>query len=204
MSLRTQAKVLREVVAQAKSRDISVRYESVVKLLQNERLGLAEKNQKELRGELQRLLDILLKENRAERLESEQRRLRRLLKDVNRLIKRQRGVKARTEGGDDTDRLAAAQEKIADKTGNLREDLERNGVPGEEETAESESSEDQSGEPQEDDSQNGESGSQDGSKNNKSEEEEGSEGKSVHNKSEGEQNEQSSDGKQPSDSSSES
>jgi len=122
-----RAEILRQVIAQSKQRDISVRFESVVELLERERLAAALKNQDLLKTDLDQLLALLLKENRAERLESEQRRIRRYLKEVNRLIRRQRGVRARTEGGDDKERLADTQGKIAGDTGKLADEIGADG-----------------------------------------------------------------------------
>lgn len=121
-----RAAVLRRVVAQSKEQDISVRFESIIKLIEDERLATASKNQSALSAELRALLDVLLKENRSDRLESEQKRIRRYLKEVNRLIRRQKGVKARTEGGDDAEQLAEAQENIADQTGKLAGEIAKN------------------------------------------------------------------------------
>lgn len=118
-----RAAVLRQVVAQSKDRDVTVRFEAIVGFLKTDRLATAQENQEGLVVDLAKLLELLLKEDRASRIESEKRRIQRLLKEVGRIIKEQRGVKARTEGGDDLDRLKDAQGRIAGKTGKLADEL---------------------------------------------------------------------------------
>ena len=52
-----RAKLLREAIAQSREQDINVRFESIVKLLEDERLSAAATNQTELQKELDALLD---------------------------------------------------------------------------------------------------------------------------------------------------
>src|SRR3954468_4769513 len=59
-----RAKLLREAIAQSREEDVNVRFESVVKLLQDERLSAAATNQSELQKELDSLLSLLLKADR--------------------------------------------------------------------------------------------------------------------------------------------
>ena len=119
-----RAELLRAAVVQSKQQDVGERYEAIVKLLEGDQLALAVKNQELLKEDLDELLVLLLRENRSERLESERRRLRRYLKEVNRLIKLQRGTKARTEGGEDPLSLADTQSKIAQQASDLAEEIE--------------------------------------------------------------------------------
>jgi hypothetical protein len=114
-----RAKLLREAIAQSREQDINVRFESVVKLLQDERLSAASTNQSELQKELDGLLTLLLKADRDKELNSERERVKAYLKEVGRLIREQKGVRARTEGGDDLKALGADQSRIATDTGKL-------------------------------------------------------------------------------------
>jgi hypothetical protein len=118
-----RARVLREAIARSREQDINVRFESIVKLLEDERLSAAASNQAELRGELEQLLTLLLKADRDQELESERDRVRKQLKEVSRLIRRQKSVRARTTGGDDEQRLAGDQQRIADDTAKLGESI---------------------------------------------------------------------------------
>ena len=119
-----RAELLRQALAGAREAELDLRFEAVVRLLEQERFSAATQNQQVLDQELAKLLDLLLKENRADEIRSEQEWIRAQLKEVNRILRLQRGVKARTEGGDDTDRLAGDQEKISSRTGELAEKID--------------------------------------------------------------------------------
>ena len=121
-----RARLLREAVAQSREQDLNVRFESIVKLLEEERLSAASRNQTELRDELDSLLKLLLKADRDKEPESERDRVRKYLKEVGRLIRMQKGVRARTAGGDDFHGLAGDQQRVADDTGKLGGTIQRN------------------------------------------------------------------------------
>jgi hypothetical protein len=77
-----------------------------------------------LETELQKLLDLLLQEDRDRQIESQRKRIGRYLQDLNKLIRMQRGVKARTDGGDEQAELARDQQRVGDKTKELGDELE--------------------------------------------------------------------------------
>lgn len=118
-----RAKLLRETIAQSREEDIHVRFESIIKLLEDERLSAAATNQTDLQKELDGLLTLLLKADRDRELSSERERVRKYLKEVSRLIRQQKDIRARTEGGDDYEALGEAQGRIADETGKLGGDI---------------------------------------------------------------------------------
>jgi hypothetical protein len=118
-----RAKLLREAIAQSREQDMNVRFESIVKLLEDERLSAAATNQTELQQELAALLDLLLKADRDKELASERDRVKKYLKEVARLIRMQKGVRARTEGGDELGQLSKDQERVASDTGKLSGDI---------------------------------------------------------------------------------
>jgi hypothetical protein len=114
-----RAKLLREAIAQSREQDIQVRFDSTVKLLEDERLSAAANNQTELKNELDSLLTLLLKADRDSQIESEARRIRKYLQEVGRLIRLQKGLQARTEGGDNFKPLSQDQQQVAEETGKL-------------------------------------------------------------------------------------
>ncbi len=114
-----RARLLRDAIAQSREQDINVRFESVVKLLEDERLSAAASNQTELQKELDALLALLLKADRDKELSSQRDRLRKYLKEIARIIRLQKGVRARTEGDDELGGLSDDQERIASDTGKL-------------------------------------------------------------------------------------
>ncbi|HEY4233964.1 MAG TPA: hypothetical protein VGM76_11095 [Lacipirellulaceae bacterium] len=114
-----RAKLLREAIAKSREQDVPHRFESIVSLLENERLAAAANRQTDLQNELDGLLTLLLKADRDKQVDSEHRRVKKYLQEVERLIRLEKDVKARTEGGDDTHRLSKDQQEVAGKTGKL-------------------------------------------------------------------------------------
>ncbi len=121
-----RAALLRKAVAQSKQRLINVQFEKLVALLEKGQLSLAIENQNTVDHDLKALLELLLSEDRGRRIESEKARIREYLKRLNEIIKQQKGIQGRTSGGAETKRLADEQEKLADKTGGLSDDIKQN------------------------------------------------------------------------------
>jgi hypothetical protein len=114
-----RARVLREAIAKSREQGIDQRFETIVSLLEDERLSAAAGRQTELEKELDDLLMLLLKADRDRELDSQHKRIKAYLKEVGRLIRLEKGLKARTEGGDETKRLAQDQKQVGDQTGEL-------------------------------------------------------------------------------------
>ena len=128
-----RAKLLREAIAKSRDQALEQRFETIVSLLEDERLSAAAGRQSELQGQLDELLALLLKADRDRELDSERKRIKAYLKEVGRLIRQEKGIQARTEGGDETKRLAEDQAKVADDTGKLGkaiDDTERRDAEG--------------------------------------------------------------------------
>ena len=149
-----RAKLLRQAIAKSRDQGLEQRFETIVSLLEDERLSAAAGRQTQLRNELDELLALLLKADRDRELDSEHKRIKAYLKEVGRLIRLQKGLQARTEGGDEAKRLAEDQGKVADDTGKLGkaiDDTERSdtkGKPGESDAAkESDAESKESGKP---------------------------------------------------------
>ena len=120
-----RAKLLRELVARSRGRDLPGRFETIVRQLERGRYSSAVEGQGQLHAELQQLLELLLQEDRDREIESQRRRIGRYLQEVKRLIRMQRGVAARTEGGDDADQLSEDQQRVGDSTGKLGEQINK-------------------------------------------------------------------------------
>ena len=125
------AALLKKAVAQSKDRLIAVRLEQIVDLLDKNQLSRAIDGQIEVDADLHALLELLLSENRAKSIEKEKDRIRRYIKELNRIIKQEKEIQGRTMGGGDAKRLADEQGKLAQKTGGLTEDMKAN-EPGKE------------------------------------------------------------------------
>lgn len=114
-----RAELLRDMVRRSKEMDVQQRFEAIVALLEEDRLALALRDQNELGGQLELLLELLLKESRTDRIESEKQRVGRFLKSINRLIRQQRGVQSRTEAEELHRRLAELQRQVGEQAAEL-------------------------------------------------------------------------------------
>jgi len=121
-----RARLLRELVAKSRERDIPGRFAAIVSALGNDSLGKASTDQVALQADLQKLLDLLLQEDRDRQIESERKRIRKYLAEVKRLIQLQRGIKARTDGGDEAEKLTKDQQRLAEATAKLEEQIKAN------------------------------------------------------------------------------
>jgi hypothetical protein len=118
-----RATLLRQLVSQSRDRDVAGQFDKVIASLEKGSYSSAIDGQAALQADLQKLLDLLLQEDRDRQIESERKRIGRYLQDVNRLIRLQRGVKARTDGGDDEKELAEDQREVGDKTKSLGDEI---------------------------------------------------------------------------------
>jgi len=124
-----RAALLKKAVAQSKDELIAVRLDRLVELLGKDQLSRALENQTEVDRDMHALLELLMSENRAKRVESEKARIREYLKRINGIIKQEKDIQGRTAGGDDPKRLSGEQGKVADKTGELAKDVRKNEQP---------------------------------------------------------------------------
>jgi hypothetical protein len=118
-----RAALLRQLVAESRNRDVAGQFDKVVAALEQESYSSAIDGQAALETELQKLLELLLQEDRDRQIESERKRIARFLQDVNKLIRLQRGVTGRTEGGEEAAELADDQQRVGDQTKKLGEEI---------------------------------------------------------------------------------
>lgn len=118
-----RAALLRKAVAQSKDRLVGVQFEQIVKLLEKDQLSRAIENQGDLDKDLKALLELLLSENRAKRIESERARVLQYLRRLNELIQNQKSIQGRTAGDGDAKQLSKEQHNLGDKTGRLAGDI---------------------------------------------------------------------------------
>ncbi|WP_428303975.1 hypothetical protein [Lacipirellula sp.] len=179
-----RATLLRQLITQSRSRDVNGQFNKVIAALEQESFSSAIDGQASLETELNKLLELLLQEDRDRQIDSERKRVSRYLQDVNRLIRMQRGVKARTDGGDDDKELSKDQQAVGDKTDKLGDEIEDSEKMAAQKAAESqesseknsESPQSKSGESQSDSESKGEEGKQsEGKESSKSDEAENSE-----------------------------
>lgn len=118
-----RATLLRQLVAQSRDKDVAGQFDNVVAALEHGSYSSAIDGQAALEADLQKLLELLLQEDRDRQIESQRKRIGRYLQDVNRLIRQQRGVKARTDGGDEAKELAEDQRRVGEKTKELGDEI---------------------------------------------------------------------------------
>ncbi|MBX3434028.1 MAG: hypothetical protein KF847_11960 [Pirellulales bacterium] len=114
-----RAKVLRDLIARSRERDLTGRMGAIAAALEQESYSRAIEGQGEVHAELAKLLELLLQEDRDAEIESERKRIGRYLQEIRQVIRLERGLKGRTEGGDDPQKLAEEQAKVAERTGAL-------------------------------------------------------------------------------------
>jgi len=82
--------------------------------------------QRETHQDMKALLELLLSENRSDRLKREQDRIREYIKEVERILRLQKSVQGRTEGGGEPGEMAKDQGKIAERTDELAKQIRDN------------------------------------------------------------------------------
>jgi hypothetical protein len=145
-----RAAILRDVFKKSKERQVGLQFEDVVKLLENEKLYQASKNQVAIQQDLTRLLELLLTGDRDKQIPNEKAELKKFIEKINRLIREEQGVQGQTEGAGDEAELAKQQDHIAQKTKELEEELKKfddRNKPAGDQNADGKPSDKQSGEP---------------------------------------------------------
>jgi hypothetical protein len=125
-----RAALLKQAYKQSKDRLTQSQLSAIVALLSQKQYKRALDGQEVARKDLQELLQLLLSEDRSDRLKTETQRMKDHIKELQRLQRLQRGVRGQTEGGADAKELAEKQSKVADRTGELAKQLEDSTPPG--------------------------------------------------------------------------
>ena len=126
-----RAALLMRAIEQSKEKLTKTQLESVVKLLGQKQLKRALDGQATVQTDLKSLLDLLMSEDRSDRLKSEQQRIKEYIKEVERLIRLQKSLEGQTEGGADMMRVAKEQENLQGRTGDLAKKIKENEEGGE-------------------------------------------------------------------------
>ncbi len=121
-----RAALLKQAYKQSKDRLTQSQLSTIVALLSQKQYKRALDGQEVARKDLQELLQLLLSEDRSDRLKTETQRMKDHIKELKRLQRLQRSVRGQTEGGADPKELAEKQSKVADRTGELAKQLEDN------------------------------------------------------------------------------
>jgi len=127
-----RADLLIRVIGRSQEDQIAQQMEQVVSLLESRRLGDAADRQTDVLTHLKSLLALLQSEDRLSELDREKERIKDLLKDLDKLIAREKDVRVATERRENPGRLIERQERVAGDAGRLvdkidTQDAEHNG-----------------------------------------------------------------------------
>ncbi len=121
-----RSKLLKLAFLQSQEQMTASQLENVSKLLDQMKLKEAEQGQKQILVELKALLELLEGEDRGQRVRDDIRRHQEYLKEIGRLIRIQRGIRAQAEEDPDHKRLVESEMKIGDRAEKLANDINRN------------------------------------------------------------------------------
>jgi len=128
-----RAKLLREALQHGREEGIQLQLDALVRRLSQEQYKLALDGQNEVQTDLKALLELLQKEDRARRNASKQARIKEYIRELDRMIRKERSIQGRTEGGSDAQELAEEQGDLSDRAEELadkiRENEEQGGEP---------------------------------------------------------------------------
>lgn len=133
-----RAALLTRAVEQSKDRLTKTQLESIVRLLNQQQLKRAVDGQTAVQTDLKALLELLMSEDRSDRLKNEQARIKEYIKEVERLIRLQKGLEGQNQSGGDTERIAKDQQQLAGRTGELAKKIRENEEGGEQKSDDSE------------------------------------------------------------------
>jgi hypothetical protein len=119
-----RAALLRKAVSQSKEKLIGTQFEMLIDLLKQDRLANAVTNQREVEQDLNKLLELLLSEQRGQRLKDERKRIKEQIRRINELINREQELQNWTSKGADAKRLAESQGKLAKDTKKLANEMQ--------------------------------------------------------------------------------
>jgi hypothetical protein len=118
-----QTELLRRTIGQSRQRAIDSQFEQIINRLKKGQLDQTATGQKSVEKELQALLALLLTENSSQRLKEKRQQLKRQLRELGRLIGRQKSLRRQTEKSKDPRGLSSEQEKLGKLTRRLANEM---------------------------------------------------------------------------------
>ena len=119
----TRSKLLERAYLQSQEKLTTSQMKLIVKLLTKAKLKDAQNEQDEVLSNLNQLLELLQSEDRGKRVRDAIQRNQEYLKEVERILRIQKGIRGQAEGGVDAKRLANSQQKLAKRTNQLQDDM---------------------------------------------------------------------------------
>lgn len=144
-----RSRLLSEAYRKSKDSQLVKDLQEVALELERERLKDALQGQDDALEKLANLLELLQSEDRNKRILDQKKLIEQRLKEINRIMLLQRGIRGQTEEGGDTERLSKSQERAAERAGKLNRELQS-------EQEQKEADDKQSDDPESDDAQSDE------------------------------------------------
>jgi len=119
------ANLLVRAINRSSEERIRAQMEQIAQMLEREQFGDARERQTEVVTHLRALLYLLQSENILDALKAEQQRIKDLIKDVGKLIAKEKDARAANERGEKKESVVRKQKKVADETKKLQEKIDR-------------------------------------------------------------------------------
>ena len=121
-----RSKLLRRAYELSQEQGTTDEMKRIVSLLTTGDLREAETDQKDVLGDLNRLLTLLQSEDRGKRIQDELKRNQEYLKEVERLLRIQKSLRGQAEGKGDAPRISKTQKQAAERAKKLAEKIRNN------------------------------------------------------------------------------
>jgi hypothetical protein len=121
-----RAALIEKALKESGDRRVSADFQEIIDLLRQDQLGNAARKQGKVNEDLEAILQLLLSEDYNKRLKDKQAEYRKYLERLNNIIRDQGDVLGRTKGGDDPKPLSIEQGGLAQRTGGLSNDINKN------------------------------------------------------------------------------
>ena len=122
----TRSKLLEKAFRRSQSSATNDQLKEVVALIESAKLPRAQEQQEEVLNKLKDLLALLQSEDRSKRLKDEIERYQEYLKEVEKLLRLQKGLRGQAEGGGDAQRIAKSESQAAERAGKLSDQIKLN------------------------------------------------------------------------------
>ncbi len=120
-----RAELIFRALSKSQEDRVSGQMKVIEELLTKKQFGSAIGRQDDLTKSLFALLELLQSENRLNEIDAERKRIEALLKDVNKLIGKEKDARAATERGADADKAAGQQKDVSDETKKVAEKIDK-------------------------------------------------------------------------------
>ncbi len=118
-----RAKLMQEAAMLAKQVQLGEAMTRAGRSLEQRQYSQAIEDQKASLDSLNKILDLLQSENRADRVREQKDQVRRTIEETERLLRLESSLRGRTEGGGQTDKAASDQQKLAEKAAQIAKDI---------------------------------------------------------------------------------